>query len=176
MGHRDASSSLNELRKKSYAFRRLQTSLAALASPGNTPVTPQIPLSMPRERCPSPHLLPTLHGGGKGLSPRPHRRRVSYFLLAAVDLPLLLRRQRKHGLSVLVREVKFILERGKKPHKTCNMSTQTGDGTDTTPQISIVNQRGATPQRSGGPAASPRDYRFVRAMMLILILLFLTSP
>lgn len=139
-------------------------------------MTPQIPLSIPRERCPSPHLLPTLHGGGKGLSPRPHRRRVSYFLLAAVDLPLLLRRQRKHGLSVLVREVKFILERGKKTHKTCNMSTQTGDGTDTIPQISIVNQRGATPQRSGGPAASPRDYRFVRAMMLILILLFLTSP
>lgn len=66
--------------------------------------------------------------------------------------------------------------RGEKKHKTCSVSTQTGDGTDTTPQTSSVNQCGATPRCSGDPAASPRDSQFVRAMTPLLILLLLTFP
>lgn len=78
------------------------------------------------------------------------RRHVSYFFLAAVDLPLLLRRQGKHSFSVLVSEVKFILTRGKTNH----VSTQHGDHTDTTPQASDADQ---WPSQRIAPCPAPID-------------------
>ena len=113
----DTSSSPKGLRRKSYAFWRLKTSLVTLGFPRTTmrnrsiSATSRKPFSTPKAVSSPPSM------GGKGFSPQPQRRRISYLLLAAVDLPLLLRRQREHGLSVLVREVEFILETGKKPTK-----------------------------------------------------------
>lgn len=108
----------------------------------NTPWHPKRAVPFPPNSCP-----PCMRG--KRLSTQ-----VSHFFLAAVDLPLLLRRQRKHCLSVLVCEVKFILERGK---ETQNMHHEYTNSCwhRHNPPDKQSNQCGVTPWHGSDPTASP---------------------